>query len=348
MLRLPFVEVGSRGALALYEALPQQTAALVRTALGAHPLLGLAAPAADAISRRWLQRQENPYRHEIDEVARRLGRPGAYLLNIVYEWACSTATGPDPGGEGASMVRVLDWGMPGIGRYLVLARHEGAAGDYISATWPGYAGVLTAMAPGRFCAAINQAPKEDLTGLPIVDDIGLRLRMLRAKAAIPATHLLRQVFETAPDYVSAVEMLSDPREMLGMPALFTLSGMRPEEGCVVEARGSERVVHRARKEDGWVTGCANAWLGDWSGAPRLHALVKQPGETPESNNRDRRRLVAEMQRGAALEAPVLNRHTVLVARMSAARGEIAAEAYDLPPGGAVPAQVGHGRYKSEA
>ena len=119
--------------------------------------------------------------------------------------------------------------------------------------------------------AINQAPKESLTGLPVIDDLGLRLRMFCAKAAIPATHLLRQVFETARDYASAVEMLSDTREMLGMPALFTLSGMRPEEGCVVEARGSERIVHRARKEDGWVTGCANAWLGDWAGAPRLHS-----------------------------------------------------------------------------
>ena len=63
---------------------------------------------------------------------------------------------------------------------------------------------------------------------------------------------------------------------------------------------------------------------------------------------ERRRLVAEVQRGAALQAPVLNRHTVLVARMSATRGEIEAEAYDLPPGGAVPTPVGHGRYASEA
>jgi hypothetical protein len=348
MHQLPFIEAGSGGALALYKALPHETAALVRTALGAHPLLAVAAPTADALSRRWLDRQENPYRQEIHEVARRLGRPGAYLLNIVYEWACSTATGPDPDGEGARMVRVLDWGMPGIGRYLALARHETAAGPYVAATWPGYAGVLTAMAPGRFSAAINQAPKQPLVGLPIVDDVGLRLQMLRSKRAIPATHLLRQVFETAADYHAAVAMLSDTGVRLAMPAIFIVSGTRAEHGCIIEARDSRRRVHVAANAEGWVTGVANAWLGDWPGTPRLHAHVKQPGETPESNNRERRRLVGEMQRGAALEAPVLNRHTVMVARMSAARGEIEAEAYDLPPGAAVPALVGRGRYTSEA
>ena len=31
-------------------------------------------------------------------------------------------------------------------------------GDFFSVTWPGYVGALTAMAPGRFAASINQAP----------------------------------------------------------------------------------------------------------------------------------------------------------------------------------------------
>jgi hypothetical protein len=35
---------------------------------------------------------------------------------------------------------------------------RGPAGEYYSVTWPGYVGTLTALAPDRFAAAINQAP----------------------------------------------------------------------------------------------------------------------------------------------------------------------------------------------
>ena len=39
-----------------------------------------------------------------------------------------------------------------------VARQRGVAGDFLSVTWPGFAGLLTAVAPGRFAASINQAP----------------------------------------------------------------------------------------------------------------------------------------------------------------------------------------------
>ena len=35
---------------------------------------------------------------------------------------------------------------------------RGDCGDFFSVTWPGYVGALTAMAPRRFAACVNQAP----------------------------------------------------------------------------------------------------------------------------------------------------------------------------------------------
>ena len=56
------------------------------------------------------------------------------------------------------LARTLDWPFPGLGRHLEVARMRGPAGDFDNVTWPGYVGALTASAPGRFAASINQAP----------------------------------------------------------------------------------------------------------------------------------------------------------------------------------------------
>jgi hypothetical protein len=335
-MAIEMIDAGRGGAAALVEALPEAAAALLATTLGAHPLLRPVAPLGDAVSRRWLERNANPYRQEIDAIAARLGRPGVHLLNCVYEWACSTSAGPDPSGEGSRMIRVLDWGMRGIGRYAIAARHETAAGPYLAATWPGYAGVLTAMAPGRFSAAINQAPQQVLTRVPIANDVALRVRMLR-RGGLPSAHLLRRVFETAPDYAGAVEMLMDPGVAVAMPALVTLSGTSAEEAAVVELVGRQRALHRAGPEAGWTLGVANDWLSPWPGTPRLHAHVRRRGETPARNNAERRRLVCALQSGAfagaaALPPPVLNAHTVMVAVANARRGTLRIEALDAIDG----------------
>jgi hypothetical protein len=49
---------------------------------------------------------------------------------------------------------------------------------------------------------------------------------------LPPAHLLRQVFEIAPDYASAQLLLC--RTRLAVPAIFILVGPSPEEGCVIE------------------------------------------------------------------------------------------------------------------
>src|SRR5260370_27283749 len=68
--------------------------ALVDEALSrrSHVLLPVAIRFIDRLSHSWLARQANPYLEEIRQVSHAVGRPGAYFLNTIYEWACSTAS----------------------------------------------------------------------------------------------------------------------------------------------------------------------------------------------------------------------------------------------------------------
>ena len=50
----------------------------------------------DRATWKWLENAGNPYRDEIDGVRRRLGRPGAVLLNMSYEWCCYGRRRPRP------------------------------------------------------------------------------------------------------------------------------------------------------------------------------------------------------------------------------------------------------------
>jgi hypothetical protein len=335
---IPLTAVGTGGAADLFAAHPEEAAALIATALDSHPLLPLGAAVADVMSRRWLERQQNPYLDEIRRVATGLARPGVYFLNIVYEWACSTSAAPDPRGNGMRLIRVLDWGLLGIGRHVVIARQPSRHGAFYNATWPGFAGVLTAMAPRRFAAAINQAPRVPIFGPRWLDEVAGRLRMLRAKEAIPAAHLLRRVFEEARDYDDARRMLADEAQRLAMPALFTLAGVAPQEACVIEAIGRQRRVHDAVAGDGFTIAIANDWLSaDLPGEARAHALDGSTTITPLENNRQRRGMVCALQGGpfagaADLVPPVINSHTVMVASANAATGEMTVEALDPVPG----------------
>ena len=350
---IPVISVGRLASVELCLRAPERVRALVAEALSrrSHPLLPLATRLIDRLSHSWLARQANPYLEEIREVAAAIDRPGAFFLNTVYEWACSTSAAADPTGDGARMIRVLDWGLSGIGRHVVVARHETPHGPFYNATWPGYAGVLTGMAPGRFSAAINQAPRVPALGHRALDEIVTRLRMLCSRGTLPATHLLRQAFEKAPNFDAALEILSDERVDVAMPAIFTLAGNEPHECCVVEALGTLRRVHRAEAADRWACGVANQWLSpDLEGTPRNESITTGPPTTPEVNNAARELMIRALQQsdfaGAAdLQEPVLNSHTVMVVAANARRGEMTVEALDPPAGAIIPRVVARGEIR---
>ena len=212
-----------RSALLLVEAAKRTFGQTARTAFA--PTMKL----ADRASRRWLERSLNPYLPEIAAAAETLGVSGVFLLNVCFEWGCTS--GVWQWGDVALLRRVLDWPIPALGEHLVVAHQKGPAGDFFNVTWPGYSGVLQAVAPCRFAAAINQAPMRQ-RGAGLAGDWLLGRIAAGRNFALPPAHLLRRAFETAADYTAARAMLCETP--IAVPAIFVLSGMDRFEGCIIE------------------------------------------------------------------------------------------------------------------
>ncbi|MBT3558393.1 MAG: hypothetical protein HOC63_04640 [Rhodospirillales bacterium] len=268
---IPLVDVGDAGMVALAEAEPKRLADIISVAQGHY-----SAPAlwiADRLSQVWLASNENPYHEEILMIADHVGTPGAFMLNMSFEWSCTAGVGPDPVRAGNRLLRTLDWPLGGLGRNLVVARVTGEAGPYDSVTWPGFAGVLSAMAPGRFSAAINQPPLRRYTSSRWLDWALGRITMWR-EDSLPPVHLLRQVFDQCEDYEEARDILSNTT--LAMPAFFSLSGLSETECCVIE-RTEDFVINH----DG-PGAVANHWLRVGRAGHRRG--IDSPGRLNQINN----------------------------------------------------------------
>jgi hypothetical protein len=268
----------------------------------------------DAVSRRWLAKQDSVHLDEIDAIAARLGRPGAYFLSVNYEWGCTCRVAPSPEGKSARLVRVLDWVTEGLGRYVIAARVAGEAGSFVTLTWPGYTGVLQGMAPGRFSAALNQAPMRPVWGQYHLDWAVNRGRVWRMKHLTPA-HLLREVFETAPSFAEAKRMLSE--RPISSPAIFSLSGLKPTETAVIERTEAEARVH---------DGC-NAAANHW----------QAPGWSGHSRGVDSAGRACLMHKVSTaldpcfpwLKPPIRNWNTRLVMVADASEGRLVAQGYEV-------------------
>ena len=212
----------------------------------AHDFLGrvTSAPAAalriaDKIARRWLAERNSPYLAELDELAALSRRPGVYYMNINYEWGCTTAAKVSDHGKSAVLQRALDWNVSGLGEYLVAARVYSRRGTWIALTWPGFSGVVQATAPGRFAAAINQPPRRRVTGIGPIDR-AIALRAVWKSRDEQPVHLLRRVFDEAPDFVAAVKLLTETP--ICCPAIFTIAGTLPDERLVIERQENASVI----------------------------------------------------------------------------------------------------------
>ncbi|MGH6952622.1 MAG: hypothetical protein ACREGL_00445 [Alphaproteobacteria bacterium] len=308
---MPLVALDGSSPVGLLDSEASRAHALVEVAVKRYGRL--AVRFADQLSRRWLVRSRNPYLGEIETAARRLDRPGVWLLNLSYEWACTTRALPDPHGVGNRMLRSLDWALEGLGGATVVAHQSGPAGPYYNVTWPGFVGVVTAMAPRRFSAALNQAPWLR-PRLPVWLDWTLDRLLLWRTGALPPAHLLRQVFDECRTFAEAKERLRDTP--LCLPAIFILSGVQPDEGVVIERLERDSEVHES-------TACAaNHWLnGRFRGRDRRTQSVVRHA-----------RLSRFEANGAPsfswLVPPVLNESTRIAIEANAARGELVLRGFD--------------------
>lgn len=298
------VETGPDFPLTTVERFSDQAHALFDLAAARYPVRALAA--LDKASRAWLQRWDNAHLDEIDAVARVLNRPGAYFFSVNYEWGCTCRAAPSADGNSARLIRVLDWMTPGLGRNLICARVSGApAGPFVTLTWPGYTGVLQAMAPERFSVSLNQAPMRQAIGLYYLDWVAGRRRVWSMPHPTPA-HLLRTVVEQAHNFGEARRLLIE--QPISTPAIFSLAGTKPQETAVIERTETE-----ARVRDGAHV-AANHWEAPgWRGHARgtdspgrarlMHGVVPEFDPAfpwlvpPILNDRTRLALVADAKMG---------------------------------------------------
>ena len=290
-------------------------------------------PTLDVLARRWLTRSASRYVVEVESIAAAVRYSGVWFLNGSYCWGCTTLAREETGAPW--LARTLDWPFAGLGRFLELARMRGPAGEFHSLTWPGYVGCLTAMAPGRFAAALNQAPMWRRTKHPWLRPYDLALNALATWriSFVPPDHLLRDVFEHARSFIEARRLLESTP--VARPVIYTLVGCAPGERCVIE-RTEQGFATRSEE-----TGAANDWLRStppWEARIRPDLLFTRSYEEAAENSRARRmQLAAWAGRFAPggfdwVRPPVLNPYTRLAAEMCPVTGTLRARGYEKPPG----------------
>ncbi|MFO1152513.1 MAG: hypothetical protein U1E42_02445 [Rhodospirillales bacterium] len=308
---IPYFDVGSGGPGLLVDQAPAQLDHILRGCQRHYGAMVLRA--GDAISRRWLERTNNPYRGEIFAIARRIARPGPTMLNMSFEWSCTSGVGPDREGGGSRLLRTLDWPTPGLGASVVVARQDSPAGPYYNITWPGFVGVLTAMAPGRFSVAINQPPMLSVSRSLYVDWVLGRRALWRAYG-LPPAHLLRQVLESCRSYDEALVRLRDAP--ICTPVFYSLSGLEPKQGCVIERLENRAVVHPAP------TSVSNHWRS-----------INRPAHKRGEGSEIRWRAMEEVRDGSANDfswvvPPILNVATRVAVIANAAIGRLIVQGWE--------------------
>ena len=291
-------------------------------------------PALDFVSRRALARSRSPYFAEIAQIAALLDFSGVWMLNASYQWGCTARAGEEDGVPW--LLRTLDWPFSGLGRHVEIAHMQGRSGAFVSLTWPGYVGVLTAMAPQRFAAALNQAPMWRRTRhrwLRPYDYAANALSTLGGADRMPPDQLLRRAFETCNDFAAARRLLE--QTPVSRPVIYTLVGCGARERCVIERTETDFVT---REQD---TCAANDWVPcrpGWEGRIGTRRFLVSSFVDAAGYSRARREALAGW--GGSLSAshfewlrePVLNPYTRLAVAMSPAAGMLRVVGYDMTEG----------------
>jgi hypothetical protein len=313
---IPVIDVRRGGPVDHARQHRETMAALRDACFSFTPGTRLIAPVLDRVSAAWLARTPSPYVSEIAAIADLIAGGGVWFVNASYEWGCTTRVDAAPAPR---LWRTLDWPFQGLGRHVEVALQDGGAGLYANVTWPGSVGVLTAVAPGRFAAAINQAPmfRRTRANALIVYDLALNaVGTWRNSGSWPAPHLLRHVFDTCATFDEAVEVLTTAP--LARPTLFSIIGASPSQACLIERIQTQAVVRR-----GTAT-IANDWH---PASPRPEGYWMPRGTLVRGlDDSELRRKCLENGDPAAsfgwLREPVRNGFTRLAVETSAATGEL--------------------------
>lgn len=210
---------------------------------------------------------------------------------------------------------------------------RGDCGEFFSVTWPGYVGALTAMAPFRFAAAINQAPMRRRTSHRWLRPFDFALNGVATWACrdrMPPDQLLRHAFERCGSYGDARRMLETTP--VARPVIFTLVGCAAGERCVIERT---ETGYTTREDD---TSAANDWVPErraWEGRIGTRRFLISSFAEAAGYSRARRESLCDWQGSLAapdfdwVHPPVLNPYTRLAVAMCPAAGILRAIGYDV-------------------
>ena len=264
-----------------------------------------------------------------------LGFPGIWFLNGSYQWSCTALAREEDGAPW--LARTLDWPFPGLGRFVEIARMRGPAGEFYNVTWPGYVGALTAFAPGRFAAAINQAPLRRRTSDP-----RLRLYDLAANAIGTLRHVPRH-----PARPAAAPGVRNGGRLRRSPAHAGVDADRAAGDLHARRMPGRRTLrdraHRGRLQHPQ----RRSWRGQRLArvARRNGRAVSAPARCSPAPSKRPRNTAAPGAQGLAswrgsfardsfawVAPPVLNPYTRIAVEMCPARGILRAVGYELPAG----------------
>jgi hypothetical protein len=138
---------------------------------------------------------------------------------------------------------------------------------------------------------------------------------------IPPDQLLRQVFETCPDFATARAMLE--RTPVARPVIYSLAGTLPGERCVIERTETDfetRSTATVAAND-WHT-CRDPWEARIGGDLILTCRYEEAGENSRCRRETMQSFSGSLMREPFgwLTAPINNRFTRLAVEMCPARG----------------------------
>lgn len=307
---IPVHDIGTQNLSVLTSLEPQKLDAIL--AAGQRQLGRLPLAFFDHRSKAWARRTGNPYFDPIDELSENTAK-GLWFMNFCYEWGCTTGAFTPENGSAPVMRRTLDWPFDEIGRNVVLVKSDTPTGPVKLATWPGFVGVISGLAPGRFAVMINQAPLHRKTGILPLDWFSARWAVRRSNA-LPPAHVLRIAFETCATFDDAVSYLTDTP--IALPVIFTIAGCDPAELATIERGETWAKVDRGRAL------AANHW--------RLH------DQSSRSRGADSQLRATQMAQSAKegdapfqwLRPPILNKDTRLALECDMSSGALRAIGYE--------------------
>lgn len=310
---IPVTELGRAPWADLVDRFPDRLRPILDAAAASYGRRALVV--GDMVTRAWSSHLPHEVHADIAAVAEAVGEPGAWLLNFSYEWGCTSAGVPNADGT-PRLLRAMDWQLPSLGRTLIAVGREGAAGRWVNLGWPGFAGAVQGLAPGRFAAAINQAPGPRTPFGRVGDWVASKLAVLGSRG-LPPVLALRTAFDTCRTFADACRHLIETP--VCAPALYSVVGTKPGEGVLIERTPTRAVVHHG------LPTVANHWLTEgmpgrsWSVLTverlawiRDHLKARRPGAAPFS----------------WLAFPVLNDTTRLAFEACPASGLLIAQGYE--------------------